>query len=101
MKPVTTRIPETDATWLADMEAELGADRSEVLRRLIHDGLVEWRTEQALEAVASNQQSIRSAAAYADLTYVEMLQFLATNEVARGYGLEELESDRERPDGRS
>jgi len=34
METSTTRIPEEDEALLAELEGELGADRSEVLRRL-------------------------------------------------------------------
>jgi len=39
MKTVTTRIPEDDEEALAELEEEMSADRSEVLRRLIRQGL--------------------------------------------------------------
>jgi hypothetical protein len=39
MKTVTTRIPEDDETALSELEAEMSTDRSEVLRRLIREGL--------------------------------------------------------------
>ncbi|MFP8956809.1 ribbon-helix-helix protein, CopG family [Natrialbaceae archaeon A-CW1-1] len=38
MKTVTTRIPEDDDEALSELERELTADRSEVLRRLIGQG---------------------------------------------------------------
>jgi hypothetical protein len=39
MRTVTTRIPEDDEEVLSELEEEMGADRSEVLRRLIRQGL--------------------------------------------------------------
>ena len=39
MKTVTTRIPEDDEAALAELQEEMSADRSEVLRRLIRQGL--------------------------------------------------------------
>lgn len=41
MKTVATRIPETDKAALAELEEEMSADRSEVLRRLIRQGLLD------------------------------------------------------------
>ena len=49
MKTVTTRIPEDDEEALAALEEELTADCSEVLHRLIGQGLTDWRNEKALE----------------------------------------------------
>jgi len=50
METVTTRIPEDDEHALAELEEEMSADRSEVLRRLIRQGLDDWRKDRALEA---------------------------------------------------
>jgi ATP-dependent protease HslVU (ClpYQ) peptidase subunit len=49
METVTTRIPEDDERLLSELEAEWSADRSEVLRRLIAEGLDDWRRERALD----------------------------------------------------
>ena len=73
MEPVTTRIPESDEEALSELEEELTADRSEVLRRLIRDGLAEWRTEKALEQLRDHDVTLRRAAEIADVSYVEML----------------------------
>lgn len=96
MKTVTTRIPEDDETVLAELEDELGADRSEVLRRLIRDGLAEWRREKALEKLRDHEATIRTAAEMADVSYVEMLTLAAEEGIDVGYGADDLERDLER-----
>jgi len=59
MKTVTTRIPETDEEALAELEEEMSADRSEVLRRLIRQGLDGWRTERALDRLDDHSITLR------------------------------------------
>ncbi|MCL9813566.1 UPF0175 family protein [Natranaeroarchaeum aerophilus] len=96
MKTVTTRIPEDDAEALAELEAELTADRSEVLRRLIGDGLAEWKREKALEGLRNHELTLRSAAELAETSYVEMVTLAAEEGVDGGYTTDDLERDLER-----
>jgi len=96
MKTVTTRIPEDDEEVLAELEAELSADRSEVLRRLIRQGLEDWRKERALKQFRNHNITLRKAAALADIPYVEMLTLAAEEGIDIGYTTEDLERDLDR-----
>jgi predicted HTH domain antitoxin len=96
MKTVTTRIPEDDEAALAELEEELSADRSEVLRRLIRQGLADWRKERALEDLRDHSITLRTAAERADVPYVEMLTLAAEEGIDVGYTTEDLERDLER-----
>ena len=96
MKTVTTRIPEDDEAALAELEAELSADRSEVLRRLIRDGLDDWRREKALEQLADHSVTLRRAAEIADVSYVEMLSLASEEGIDVGYTADDLERDLDR-----
>lgn len=96
MKTVTTRIPKDDEEALAALEEELMADRSEVLRRLIHKGLIEWRTEDALDQLRRHEITIRQAAELAGVSYVEMLSLAAKEGIEVGYTVEDLEHDLDR-----
>ncbi|SNR54006.1 UPF0175 family protein [Halorubrum vacuolatum] len=96
MKTVTTRIPEDDEALLSELEAELTADRSEVLRRLIRKGLTDWRTEKALEQLRDHEITVRRAAEIADVTYVEMLSLAAEEGIDIGYTADDLERDLDR-----
>lgn len=96
MKTVTTRIPEEDEELLAELEAELTADRSEVLRRLIRQGLEDWRKERALERLRDHEVTLRRAAEIADLTYVEMLSLAGEEGIDVGYTTDDLERDLDR-----
>lgn len=93
MKTVTTRIPEDDEEALAELEKEMSADRSEVLRRLIRQGLADWRKEKALEGLRDHEITLRKAAELADVTYVEMLALAADEGIDIGYATEDLERD--------
>jgi predicted HTH domain antitoxin len=93
MRTVTTRIPEDDEELLAELQEEFHADRSEVLRRLIRQGLDDWRTERALDKLRNHEITLRRAAELADVTYIEMLSLAADEGVEIGYTVEELTRD--------
>lgn len=96
MKTVTTRISEDDEALLSQFEEELGADRSEVLRRLIHQGLDDWRKEKALKHVRDHAITLRKAAQLAGIPYVEMLSLAANEGIDIEYNVEDLERDLQR-----
>lgn len=96
MKTVTTRIPEDDEEALAELEAELTADRSEVLRRLIREGLADWKRERAIERLRNQEITLRRAAELADVTYLEMVSLAAEEGIDIGYTADDLERDLER-----
>lgn len=93
METVTTRIPEEDEEVLSELEAELAAGRSEVLRRLIRQGLTDWRKEKALEQLVEHKITLRRAAESADVTYVEMLSLAAEEGIDTDYSTDDLERD--------
>ena len=96
MKTVTTRIPEADEQALAELEEELSADRSEVLRRLIRQGLSEWQTERALEQLRDHDITLRTAADRAGVSYVQMSTLAAEEGIDVGYSTDDFERDLER-----
>lgn len=96
MKTVTTRIPEDDEEVLSELEMEMSADRSEVLRRLIRQGLSDWRKEKALEELREHNVTLRKAADIADVPYVEMLSLAAEAGIDIGYTSDDLERDLDR-----
>lgn len=96
MKTVTTRIPEDDAEALAELEAEMSADRAEVLRRLIRQGLEDWRRETALDGLRNHELTVRKAAELADVSYVEMVTLASEEGIDVGYSTEHLQQDLDR-----
>lgn len=95
MKTVTTRIPEEDEQLLSELEEEMSADRSEVLRRLIRDGLVDRRKEKALDQLRDHEITLRRAAEIANVSYVELLSLAAEEGIDIGYTSEDLDRDLE------
>lgn len=96
METVTTRIPEDDEEALSELEREMSADRSEVLRRLIRQGLEDWRTEKALEQLEEHKITLRKAAELAGVSYVEMLTLAGEEGIDVGYTTADLERDLDR-----
>ncbi|MFB6168834.1 MAG: UPF0175 family protein [Haloferacaceae archaeon] len=96
MNPVTTRIPEDEEKVLAELEEEMSADRSDVLRRLIRQGLSDWRTERALDQLRDHSVTLREAAELADTSYVEILTLAAEDGIDVGYTTDDLERDLDR-----
>lgn len=96
METVTTRIPEDDEVALGELEDEMSADRSEVLRRLIRQGLSDWKKEKALEQLREHTITLRKAAELADVSYVEMLSLAVEEGIDTGYTTDDLERDLDR-----
>ena len=77
MPTISTRVPE-------DLEAELEAyleserlDRSTAVRKLLSEGLEEWRMERALERFADGDVSLTRAAELAGLSVWEFADLVA------------------------
>lgn len=96
METVTTRIPEEEEALLSELEEEWSADRSEVLRRLIRDGLSDWRREHAIEKLRDGEVTLRTGAELAGVSYVEMLSLASEEGVEVGYTTEDLDRDLDR-----
>lgn len=96
MRTVTTRIPKGDEETLAELEEEMSADRSEVLRRLIRQGLDDWRKERALDRLRDHSITLRKAAELAGVSYVEMLTLASEEGIDVGYTTDNLERDLDR-----
>lgn len=93
MNPVTTRIPEQDEETLAEPDEETSADRSEVLRQLIRQGLSDRRTERTLDRLRDHTITLRKTVELADPSYVEMLTLAAEAGIDVGYTTDEPEID--------
>ena len=76
MPTISTRVPE-------DLEAELEAyleaerlDRSTGVRKLLSEGLEEWRRQQALDRFTDGEISLSKAADFADLSVWEFARLI-------------------------
>jgi len=94
MGTISTRVPD-------DLEAELEAyldeeklDRSTAVRKLLSEGLEEWRRERALDALEAGRISFSEAADRADMSVWEFSQLAADRDVTWVDG-DHLEEDLE------
>ena len=92
MGTISARVPD-------DLEAELEAyldeehlDRSTAIRKLLSEGLTEWRREQALERFDADEVTLSRAAEMADMTVWDFAQ-LAREQDVTWVGREGLEDD--------
>ena len=92
MPTISARVPE-------DLEAELEAyleaerlDRSTAVRKLLAEGLEEWRTERALERFADGEVSLTRAADLAGLSVWEFADLVEDTDDAWVSG-DHLEAD--------
>jgi Arc/MetJ-type ribon-helix-helix transcriptional regulator len=91
---ISARIPD-------DLEAELQSyiddenlDRSTAIRKLLTEGLGDWRTEKALEALEAGETTLSGAAAMAEMGVWEFAALAADRNVT-WVSDEHLESDLE------
>jgi len=94
MGTISTRVPD-------DLEAELEAyleaerlDRSTAVRKLLAEGLKEWRTERALEQFTDGELSLSKAAELADRSVWEFTRLVEESDAAWVSG-DHLEADLE------
>lgn len=93
MKVITARIPEEYLQDLKRIEREEHAERAEVIRKLLAEAIKEWKQKKALELLKEHKITLRKAASFAGLTYVEVLDLVSKAGMDIGYSLEELEKD--------
>ncbi len=93
MDVITARIPERYVQDLKRIEKEEHADRAEIIRKLLADAIKDWKQRKALELLKEHKITIRKAASFAGLTYIEILDLVSKEGIGMGYTLEELERD--------
>ncbi len=93
MKVISARIDEKDFEDLEVIGKEEKTDKAEVMRKLLALAIKEWKVKKALELVRSRKVTIRKAAAFAGVSYVEMMDLISKEGIDSGYGLEDLRRD--------
>lgn len=90
MGTISARVPD-------DLEAELEAyleeerlDRSTAVRKLLADGLEEWRTDQAIDRLEAGEVTLSRAADLAGVSVWELARLASERDVTwvRSSGLE-------------
>lgn len=97
MKVITGRVPEIIFKDLRTIEEEEHSDRATIIRKLLAEGIKQWKINRAIELLRKHKATIRKAASLAGVTYVEMLDLASKHNIDIGYSLEESERNSRRP----
>jgi len=92
MGTISARVPDDLETELEEYLDEEHLDRSTAVRKLLSEGLAEWRREQTLEQFAADEVTLSRAAEMADMTVWDFAQ-LAREEDVTWVGRAGLEDD--------
>lgn len=93
MKVITARIEDKDFENLKTIGKEEQTDMAEIMRKLLAYAIREWKLKKTLELLRSHKITIRKAAELAGLSYVEMLDAMAKNNIEIGYALKDMRAD--------
>ena len=96
MKYITIRIEEEYIKDLKRIEKEEKIDRAMAIRRLLARAIKEWKIERALGLVRQRKLTIRKAAEFIGISYMEMLDLIAKADIDIGYGMANLRKDMRR-----
>ena len=95
MQTITARIPESLLKDLKRIEDEERTDRAEVIRRLLAEAIGEWKLRKALEMIRKRKASLRTAAKFAGIRYIELLDQVEKEAIPLDYTLSDLRADME------
>ena len=95
METITARVPESLLKDLKRIEGEERTDRAKVIRRLLAEGIGEWKLRKALEMIRERKASMRAAAKFAGIRYLELLDRVEKEAIPLDYTLSDLRADME------
>lgn len=95
METITTRVPDKIYQDIKRIEEEEKAERAEVIRRLLSDAIKRWKLEKALDMLREGRATLRTAAKFAGLTYIEMLDAAEAAGIPIDYTSSDLKLDLE------
>jgi len=90
---VAARLPEALVSDIKKIESVEQADRSTVLRKLLHKAVTEWKKEYAARLYAEGSITLEKAAMDASISVREMMEWLKQRKIPVQYDLEDLEED--------
>ena len=93
MKVVTTRIEEEYFNDLVKIEKQEKNDRSEIIRKLLANGINEWEIKNALGLLKDHKITFRKASEIANLTYSQIVDLASKSGIDIGYSLIDLQKD--------
>jgi predicted HTH domain antitoxin len=93
LETITARVPEDLLNDLKRIESEEKTDRAEVIRRLLAKAIGDWKLRKALEMIRERKASIRAAAKFAGIRYLELLDRVEKEAIPLDYTLSDLRAD--------
>lgn len=81
MGTISARVPDELEAELETYVEDEHLDRSTAVRKLLTEGLDEWRRERAVERLADGQITFSKAAELADMSVWDFAQFAREREV--------------------
>ena len=93
METITARVPEALVKDLKRIESEERTERAEVIRRLLAEAIGDWKLRKALQMVRERKASMRAAAKFAGIRYLELLDRIEKEAIPLDYTLPDLRAD--------
>jgi len=90
---VSTRIPDSVARDLEEIEKEEKTDRATIIRRLLTRAIEQWKTERSLRLYQEGKVTLWRAARLAGVTLREMMEQAAKRGIQFKYTEKDLEED--------
>ncbi len=90
---ITTRVSEEIEKEIRSISEREQLDRSTVVRRLLMDGIKDWKIKYALEQYSEGKVTIWRAARMAGVSLRQMLDIAAKKGIPFQYTLEDLRED--------
>jgi len=90
---VATRLPRSLVLDLKKIENVEQADRSTVLRKLLHRAVTDWKKEYAARLYAEGRVTLERAAMDSGASVREMMEYLKARKIPAQYDVEDLEED--------
>jgi predicted HTH domain antitoxin len=93
LQTITARVPEGLLKDLKRIESEERTERAEVIRRLLTEAIGDWKLRKALEMIRERKASMRTAAKFAGIRYLELLDRVEKEAIPLDYTLSDLRAD--------
>jgi predicted HTH domain antitoxin len=95
LQTITARVSEDLLKDLKRIESEERTERAEVIRRLLTEAIGDWKLRKALEMIRAGKASMRTAAKFAGIRYLELLDRVEKEAIPLDYTLSDLRADLE------
>lgn len=87
---IAARVDEDLLTRIKEIEKETRADRSEVIRRLLDEGVKQYQLKKAVGLLRDGRVTVSMAAEIADISIWDMLEVMYAKRIPIPYKAEDL-----------